>query len=145
MAGAKKIGDCVLLQVEDDDVTAYLLQRALLRSDLLPQYFRVTDGEQATAFLLQDGQYKDAPRPNLVLLDLNLRRKGGLDVLAEMKGHLDLRDIPVVVFSASKLPYDRERAMQLGAVEFLNKPRGGDFEEFVRVAEAVCKRLTAEQ
>jgi CheY-like chemotaxis protein len=61
-----------------------------------------------------------------------------------MKGHLDLRDIPVVVFSASELPYDSERAMQLGAVEFLHKPER-DFDEFVRVAEAVCKRLTAEQ
>ena len=144
MAGAKKLDDCVLLQVEDDDATAFLFQKALREAGLSPQYFRVTDGEQATAFLLQDGRYQNAPRPNLVLLDLNLPRKGGLDVLAEMKDHLDLRDIPVVVFSASKLPYDRERAMQLGAVEFLHKPER-DFDEFVRVAEAVCKRLTAEQ
>ena len=144
MAGAKNLDDCVLLQVEDDDASAFLFQTALREAGLSPQCFRVTDGEQATAFLLQDGRYQNAPRPNLVLLDLNLPRKGGLDVLAEMKGHLDLRDIPVVVFSASKLPYDRERAMHLGAVEYLHKPET-DFDEFVRVAEAVCKRLTADQ
>ena len=65
------------------------------------------------AFLLQDGPYSSAPRPNLVLLDLNLPGKSGLDVLSEMKSNPGLRDIKVVVFSTSTLPYDRERSLNL--------------------------------
>ena len=83
--------------------------------------FRVTDGEQAMAFLLQDGPYSSAPRPNLVLLDLSLPGGSGFDVLSEMKSNLGLRDIKIVVFSTSTLPYDRERSLQLGADDYLYK------------------------
>ena len=138
---AKEIERCVVLYVEDYDAIAYLFQMALGKTGLAPQVFRVTDGEQATAFLCQVGLYESAPRPNLVLLDLNLPRKSGFDVLAEMKGNPRLHDIPVVVFSSSKLQYDRERALNLGAEDYLNKDT--DFDGLVDAAESVCKRLTA--
>jgi len=136
----KNIHDCVLLYVEDDDASAYLFQLALRETDA-PHFFRVTNGEDATAFLLQNGPYSNAPRPDLLLLDLNLPGKSGFDVLAEMKSNPRLRDITVVVFSTSTLPYDRERSLALGAVDYLHK--NGDFETFVNIAKSVCQRLTA--
>ena len=95
------------------------------------------------AFLLQEGAYIFAPRPDLVLLDLNLPQKSGFDLLAEMKSNPHLRDITVVVFSTSTLPYDREKSMELGADEYLTKD--GDFESFVNVAKSVCQKITAER
>jgi two-component system, chemotaxis family, response regulator Rcp1 len=134
------IAECVLLYVEDDDPTAYLFQFVLRQNGMSPQFFRVTDGEQATAFLLQAGGYRDAPRPHLVLLDLNLPRKSGFDVLAEMKADARLRDITVIVFSSSTLQYDREKAMELGANDYLHK--GGNLDAFAAVAKAVCEKMT---
>ena len=139
---AKKIHECVLLHVEDDDRAAYLFQTALRQTDLR-QFFRVSNGEDAMAFLLQEGAYSFAPRPDLVLLDLNLPRKSGFDVLADMKSDPHLRDITVVVLSTSSLPYDREKSMELGADEYLTKD--GEFESFVNAAKSVCQRITAER
>ena len=138
---AKKIYECVLLHVEDDDGAAYLFQTALRQTDL-PQYFHVSNGEEAMAFLLQQGAYSFAPRPDLVLLDLDLPQKSGFDVLADMKSNPHLRDITVVVFSTSTLPSDREKSMELGADEYLTKD--GEWESFVNVAKLVCQRITAE-
>lgn len=128
-----------LLYVEDDDATAYLFQMALSRTDLPPQVFRVTDGEQAILFLLQEGAYREAPRPGLVLLDLNLPRKTGFDVLAEVKTNPRLFDIPIVVFSGSILPSDRKKAMELGADNYLLKTV--HFESFVQAAESICQKM----
>ena len=106
----------------------------------MPQFFRATDGEHATNFLLRHGAFSDAPRPDLVLLDLNLPRKSGLDVLAEIKSNPRLRDIVVVVFSTSAQLYDRERSLELGADEYVGK--GDSFDSFVKVAESIRQRLT---
>jgi CheY-like chemotaxis protein len=133
------ISDCVVLYVEDDDAAALLFQLALLDVETTPQLFRVTHGDEAMVFLSQTGSYREAPRPNLVLLDLNLPGKSGFDILAEIKAAPQLRDIPVVVFSASTLPYDRERSLQIGADDYLSK--GMDYETFVQAVEAVCKKL----
>ena len=95
------------------------------------------------AFLLQQGAYSLAPRPDLVLLDLNLPQKSGFELLADMKSNPHLRDITVVVFSTSTLPYDREKSMELGADEYLSKD--GEFKSFVNVAKSVCQRITEER
>jgi chemotaxis family two-component system response regulator Rcp1 len=89
----------VPLHVEDDDAPAYMFQMALRDSRMFPQLFRVTDGAEATAFLSQTDRYSDAPRPHLVLLDVNLPGKSGFDVLAEMKANSRLRDIPLLLCS----------------------------------------------
>jgi two-component system, chemotaxis family, response regulator Rcp1 len=133
------IADCVVLYVEDDDSAAFLFQIALSELEKRPQLFRVTNGDQAMAFLSRTRPYRDAPRPNLVLLDLNLPGKSGFDVLAEMKTNPQLRDIPVFVFSGSTLPYDRERSSQIGADDYL--PKGTEYETFVRAVQAVCEKL----
>jgi two-component system, chemotaxis family, response regulator Rcp1 len=137
----KQLHECFLLYVEDDDATAYLFQTALQETDLSPQFFRATDGEHALRFLLQDGPYSTAPRPDLVLLDLNLPRKSGFDVLAEIKGNPRLCGIKVVVFSTSTLPYDRERSLQLGAEDYISKD--GQFDTFITVAKSVCQTRTS--
>ena len=137
---AKKLHESVLLHVEDDDAAAYLFQTALQQTDLR-QFFRVSNGEDAMAFLLQEGAYIFAPRPDLVVLDLNLPQKSGFDVLADMKGNPHLRDITVVVFSASTLPSDREKSMELGADEYI--PKDAEFQSFVNVAKSVCQKITA--
>ena len=137
---AKKIHECVLLHVEDDDGVAYLFQTALRQTDLR-QYFHVSNGEEAMAFLLQQGAYSFAPRPDLVLLDLNLPQKSGFDVLADMKSNPHLRDITVVVFSTSTLASDREKSMELGADEYI--PKDAEFQSFVNVAKSVCQKITA--
>jgi CheY-like chemotaxis protein len=137
----KQLHECRLLYVEDDDPAAYLFQAALRETDLSPQVFRLTDGDQASAFLSQKGAYRRAPRPDLILLDLNLPRKSGFDVLAEVKSNPLLRDITVVVFSTSTLQCNRERSLQLGADYYLDK---NDFDSFIKVAELVCQRMTAE-
>ena len=139
---SKQLHECTLLYVEDDDVAAYLFHTALREAGLSPELFRVTNGEDAIAFLSQEGAYSSASRPDVVLLDLNLPRKSGFDVLAEMKNDPLLRDITVFVFSTSTLRFDRERSLQLGADDYFDKT---DFDSFIKVAESVCQRLTAER
>lgn len=135
----RRIEECVLLYVEDDDPTSYLFQMALEQSGIPPRFFRVTDGEEAIAFLLQRGSYADAPRPDLVVLDLNLPKKSGFEVLKEIKSSPQLMDICVVVFSSSLRDEDRRRAVDLGAEEYLHK--GMDFGAFVSAVEAVRRRI----
>jgi two-component system, chemotaxis family, response regulator Rcp1 len=135
------VEECVLLYVEDDDATAFLFQMALRENGISPQFFRVTDGVEATAFLFRLDGYSDAPRPHLVLLDLNLPRKSGFDVLSEIKSDTRLRDLTVIVFSSSMLPHDRARSMELGANDYLHK--NGDFHTFVKLAKLICEKMTA--
>jgi chemotaxis family two-component system response regulator Rcp1 len=135
----RRIEECLLLYVEDDDATAYLFQMALERSGIPPRFFRVTDGEEAIAFLLQRGSYTRAPRPDLVVLDLNLPKKSGFEVLKEMKSNPQLLNISVVVFSSSVRDEDRRKAMGLGAEQYLHK--GMDFDAFARAVEAVRGRI----
>lgn len=135
------ISERILLHVEDDDATAYLFLFALQRTDSSPRLFRVKDGAQALAFLFRQEPYTDAPTPDLVVLDLNLPRKSGFEVLAEMKNDPLLQDIPVVICSTSLLPDDRARSIKLGAENYL--PKGIDFDAFVNIANWVCGRIAA--
>jgi chemotaxis family two-component system response regulator Rcp1 len=131
---------CTLLYVEDDDANAYLFDMVLGMNGRSPQVVRVKDGEQATAFLLQTDQYRDAPRPHLVLLDLNLPRKTGFEILAEMQANPRLRHIPVIVFTSSLREQDRKKAMELGACDYLHKK---DLDAFIATAKLVCEKIAA--
>src|SRR5215470_9130357 len=95
-----------ILLVEDNAGDVRLLQEAFKEGGLACRLHVARDGEQAMAFLHQTGAYSECPRPSFVLLDLNLPRKDGREVLAEMKRERDLRSIPVVVFSTSTNPED---------------------------------------
>lgn len=127
--------DKVLLYVEDEDAAVFLLETALREAGISVQLFRVSDGEQALAFLRRSGAYAKAPRPDLILLDLNLPRMTGLEVLSEMQSNGELRSIGVVVFTSSSLAADRKRSLSLGAKEYITKPSSFDgFVEAVRIA-----------
>src|SRR5262249_501703 len=95
----------------------------------------VTDGEQALQFLHQTGEYTSAPRPGLVLLDLNLPRRSGHEVLAELKEDPQLRVIPVVILTTSQAEEDILRSYSLHANAYVSKPV--DFERFMDVIRQI--------
>src|SRR5215204_6054511 len=95
----------------------------------------VADGVEALAYLRQEGEYADAPVPDLVLLDLNLPRKDGREVLAEIKADPRLRRVPVVVLTTSEAEEDVLRSYELHANAYVTKPV--DFEQFVRVVRQI--------
>ena len=126
----------VVLYVEDDDATAYLFQEALHEAGIQIRFFRVSDGEQAISFLHRDRSYCDAPTPDLVVLDLNLPRVHGFDVLADMSRSEMLGRIRRVVFSSSARPEDIERARALGADKYVIKE--SDLDRFVEAVAEMC-------
>ena len=94
------------------------------------------DGEQALEFLHQAGKFADASRPDLIILDLNLPRKDGRAVLAEVKADPELNEVPVVVFTTSHSPRDIARCYELGANSYVSKPGNlGQFFSAVRSIE----------
>jgi CheY-like chemotaxis protein len=127
--------DCVLLYVEDDDATAYLFQLALDEAGIAARCFRVTDGPDALDFVLRRDVYSQAPLPDLVILDLNLPKMSGFEVLAEIR-RCGFAELTIVVYSSSESPRDKETALELGADSYLVK--GGDLSKFVESARAAC-------
>lgn len=133
------MGNHVLLYIEDEDAAVFLLETALKEAEIAVQLYRVSDGEQALGFLRGAGAYQNAPKPDLILLDLNLPRKSGLEVLAELQKCESLRRIPTVVFTSSALPQDRKQSFALGAQEYITKP--SSFDALVDAVRSVCSYL----
>jgi len=131
----------VLLYVEDEDAAVFLLETALKEAAIDVTLYRVADGEEALAFLRKAGHYREMPRPDMVLLDLNLPRKNGLEVLSEMRDSQELRSLPVVVFTSSSLAVDKRKSLALGAQEYITKP--ASFDGFVAAVKNACSHLTA--
>jgi two-component system, chemotaxis family, response regulator Rcp1 len=109
----------------DTDLTAEVLARHGCRGDI----HTVRDGVEAMAFLRAQGKYSTKNTPQLVILDLNMPRKDGRAVLAEVKADPQLRKIPIIVFTTSQSPRDILRSYELGANCYVNKP--GTLPEFV--------------
>jgi CheY-like chemotaxis protein len=126
----------VLLYVEDDDAAFLTMQLALREFQAPIELHRAADGEQALAFVWNKVPYENAPRPDLILLDLNLPKKSGIEVLAELKGDESLRSVPVIMFSSSPREIDRDRSLELGAEEYVVKP--SSFERFVEAVKRAC-------
>jgi CheY-like chemotaxis protein len=97
----------------------------------------VSDGEQAMQFLRRDGDYMGVPRPGLILLDLNLPRRNGLEVLADLKSDAELLSIPVVVLTTSQAEEDILRSYALHANAYISKPV--DFDHFTDVIRQINK------
>jgi two-component system, chemotaxis family, response regulator Rcp1 len=133
------MGTPVLLYVEDEDAAVFLLETALKEVRITVELYRVSDGEQALAFLRRSGAYQAAPKPDLILLDLNLPRKNGLEVLAEIKDSNGLRDITTIVFTSSALQSDKKKSLALGAQQFITKP--ATFDGFIEAVKSACSRL----
>jgi CheY-like chemotaxis protein len=124
-----------VLLVEDNPGDAYLTRDTLEQSKLLIQIVVTTDGEDALDYLLARGDYVGVALPDLVVLDLNLPRLGGREVLAEMKRHEQLRGIPVVVLTSSDAERDVVMSYQLGASCYVTKPV--DLEAFQAIVKSI--------
>lgn len=118
-----------ILLVEDNPGDVRLTREAFKSSKLLNRLHVVGDGEQALAFLRREGVHADAPRPGLVLLDLNMPRMGGREVLAEVKADEELRRIPIVILTTSEDEDDILGAYDLHANAYIRKPV--DLDQFV--------------
>jgi CheY-like chemotaxis protein len=130
-------GEKVLLAVEDDPSAFVLLQFGFAEVGGDFRLYWLQDGAEALRFLRRAGQYANAPRPDLILLNLNLPRVTGLGVLRAMRDDPALGDIPAVVFSSSHLDRDRMACLALGAREFITKPT--DLDEFLGALRDVCR------
>lgn len=124
-----------ILLVEDNEADARLTREAFNEGRLLNNLTVVGDGVEALAYLRQEGAYADSPRPDLVLLDLNLPKKDGREVLAEVKADERLKMIPVVVLTTSAAQEDVARAYGSHANCYITKPV--DLDQFLRVAQSI--------
>jgi two-component system, chemotaxis family, response regulator Rcp1 len=135
MSAAAYLKPIDILLVEDNPGDADLAREALTTSKLHNMLHVVGDGIEAMAFLHRTGKYAGAPRPDLVLLDLNLPRKDGREVLAEIKADPDLKRIPVVILTISKDEEDILRSYNLHANCFITKPI--DLTQFLKVVQSI--------
>ncbi len=124
-----------VLLVEDNPGDVRLTREALKEGKVWSTLHVVEDGEAALAFVRQQGSYTNAPRPDLILLDLNLPRKDGREVLALLKADENLKRIPVVILTTSQAEEDIVRAYNLNANCYITKPV--DFDQFIKVVRAV--------
>lgn len=124
-----------ILLVEDNPGDARLIMESLKSANAPSRLSHVTDGVAALAFLRRTGEYAQAPRPDLILLDWNLPRKSGCEVLREIKADENLRRIPVVVLTSSSFDKDILSAYNLNANCFVTKPT--DFDRFLEVIRSI--------
>ena len=124
-----------VLLVEDNPGDVRLTKEALKEGKLLNQLTVVGDGVEALSFLRKQGIYADAPQPELILLDLNLPKKDGREVLAEIKADPNLRRIPVVVLTTSSSEEDILKIYDLHANCYITKPV--DLEQFMGVVKSI--------
>jgi CheY-like chemotaxis protein len=124
-----------VLLVEDDPGDVLMTREAFEHHRIRNNLHVVSDGEQAMLFLRKLGEYADVPTPGLILLDLNLPRRNGLEVLAELKADSNLLSIPVVILTTSQAQEDVLRSYSLHANAYISKPV--DFDKFTGVIRQI--------
>ena len=124
-----------VLLVEDDPGDVILTKEGLRASKLHINLHVVDNGEKALAFLHREPPYEDVPRPGLIILDLNLPRVNGMEVLREIKTNDELKTIPTVILTTSRAEEDVVRSYKLGANCYVSKPLNLD--EFVKVVSSI--------
>lgn len=124
-----------ILLVEDNPADVRLTREALREGKLHNNLYVATDGVDAMAFLRREGPYADAVRPDLILLDLNLPKKDGREVLEDIKADASLRTIPVVILTSSEAEQDILRAYDLHANCYVTKPV--DLDQFIHVVKTI--------
>ncbi len=111
-----------ILLAEDDEDDRLATRAALLKNRLRNSFATVSDGEELMAYLRREGPYRSAPRPGLILLDLNMPKKDGREALREIKADEKLRSIPVIVLTTSADEEEVVRSYDLGANSYITKP-----------------------
>ena len=124
-----------ILLVEDNPGDVVLTKRALRSGKVLNNLHVVNDGTDALAFLRKEGKYEQAPRPDLILLDLNMPRVSGQEVLEKIKSNDALASIPVVVLTTSKAEEDIVKTYKLHANSYITKPV--DWQQFINVVRLI--------
>jgi CheY-like chemotaxis protein len=125
----------VILMVEDNPTDVLIAREGFAGANMENTLHVADDGIEAIEFLNQRGKYAAAPRPDLIVLDLNMPRKNGQEVLAEIKSDVRLKNIPVVILTTSKSQDDISRAYGLHANCYISKPV--DFDEFTEVVQRI--------
>ena len=124
-----------ILLVEDDESDVILTKKSLSKGKLYNSLSVVSDGEQALLFLRQQGEYQNAPRPDLILLDLNMPKMDGRETLKELKADQNLKGIPVVVLTTSDAESDVLQSYDMQASCYITKPVG--LVQFTKVVHAI--------
>lgn len=124
-----------ILLVEDNPADARLIEEVFKDTNVKNRIFVVKDGVEAMDFLYNENNYVDAPRPEIILLDLNLPRKDGREVLKEVKANEDLKSIPIVILTTSSAKEDVIRTYNNHANCYITKPV--DFDQFLQVINAI--------
>ncbi len=124
-----------ILLVEDNPGDVYIIRTSLSESKVTYNFHHAIDGEEAMAFLRREGKYTNSPRPHLILLDLNLPKKHGFEVLKEIKTDPELKAIPVVILTSSKAEPDIVNSYHLYASCYVTKPL--EFNDFNQVIKSI--------
>jgi two-component system, chemotaxis family, response regulator Rcp1 len=126
---------------EDNPADVYLLREALgVEADRTIELLVAQDGEEALDYVYRRGRFSEMPKPDLVVLDLNLPKSDGSDILRAIRETSDLRDVPVVVLTSSDSPRDRAAAQRLGADGYITKP--SDLDAFLSLGETLRSYAT---
>jgi CheY-like chemotaxis protein len=135
MANQAAIKQIEILLVEDNEGDIGLVEEVFQEAKIRNNLYVAEDGEEAMLFLHKEGKFSDVPRPDIILLDLNLPRKDGREVLKEIKEDDSLKRIPVVVLTTSKAEEDILKSYNLHANSYITKPV--DFNQFIKVIKSI--------
>lgn len=135
MSDQKRLEPIQILLVEDNPGDVFLAREALKESKMYSNLTVVTDGQEAMDYLTKKKNYTDVTRPDLILLDLNLPRKTGYEVLEEIKNDKNLKRIPVVILTSSEEESDIVRTYSLHANSYISKPV--NLEQFIKIVNSI--------
>ena len=138
---ASVVRTALILVIEDNDSDVFLLERALNKQDFRFELVHLLNGGEALAFIRRQGAYADAAIPDLILLDLNLSKYSGEDILREIRSAAHFGGVPVCVWSSSRSPRDEALLKELGVRRFISKPSGLD--QFMEIGKILKDLLAA--
>jgi len=130
-----------ILVIEDNGSDVFLLDRALKKQNLQFELTHLHDGGEALAFIRRQGEYAEAPIPDLILMDLNLSKYTGEEILREIRAATPLAGVPVCVWSSSQSRQDQSLLRNLGVASFVTKPAGLD--QFMEIGKIIKDLLAA--
>jgi len=141
LENASVVRAALILVIEDNDSDVFLLERALNKQDFRFELIHLLNGGEALAFIRKQGAYADTGIPDLILLDLNLSKYSGEDILREIRSATHLGGVPVCVWTSSRSPRDEALLKDLGVRQFITKPSGLD--QFMEIGKILKDLLAA--